>query len=156
MATQQNNEEFKDLLKMLAWKRHEQPPPGYFDDFAARIAYRIESENHVPTWWQRLSSLLDPKPIYAGAFSLTVCGTLLIGLAFQASPQARQARFNIDEFADAWPHVERTMTKTSIPGHGLAIYHAETSITPVLNTEPSERIWKSSAPAIYKASFDGF
>ena len=81
---------------MLAWKRHEQPPPGYFDDFASSIIDRIDSEQHVPSWWQRFAALLDPKPIFAGAFSVTVCGTLLVGLAFQASPEARQSRYSLD------------------------------------------------------------
>jgi hypothetical protein len=156
MARNQDNEGFEDLLKVLAWKRHEQPPPGYFDGFSAKITARIESEQLAPAWWQRFFTFIDPRPIYAGAFGLTMCGTLLFGLVFQAAPQAGQARLRIDELADAWPQTERPVLKTGMRARGLTLRRGDTSITPVVNAELYDSISDSDGPSIAKASFIGF
>jgi hypothetical protein len=80
-------EEFDHLKKLLALKRHEQPPPGFFDHFSDKVIARIEAEALiVPTsWWQRVFPELDAKPVLACAYGLVITGLLVVGLGISES-----------------------------------------------------------------------
>jgi hypothetical protein len=75
-------ENFDELRRLLALKRHEQPPPGYFDHFSDKIIARIEAEGVVihSSWWERLFPELDAKPLLACAYSLVIIGLLVVGM----------------------------------------------------------------------------
>jgi hypothetical protein len=85
-------DEFKDLRRLLALKRHEQPPPGYFDQFSRQVILCIKAGEksasvfhaethlfHLP-WFQSLWGALQAKPVLAGVFSLAVCGLVVTGI----------------------------------------------------------------------------
>jgi len=90
----QDTQNFEQLRRLLALKRYEQPPPGYFNDFASQVIARIkagESGNEPITlerilweapWFQRLWAALEAKPILAGAFGVAVCGLLITGVMY--------------------------------------------------------------------------
>ncbi len=86
MNPEQDN--FADLRRLLALKRHEQPPPGYFDQFSSRVIARIQAGERLEDaslldrlpWLERLWRALETKPVFAGAFGVTVCGLLASGL----------------------------------------------------------------------------
>lgn len=75
-------DDFEALRKLLAWKRHEQPPPGYFRDFPDRVLARIEANEAEAGvgWWTRLLSILELKPALAGVFVLAVAALYVLGL----------------------------------------------------------------------------
>lgn len=73
-------EDFESLRKLLALKKYEKPPPGYFDQLPNKIWARIEAEEAQPSWWERVFGALTIKPAVAYAFGLVVCGTLIIGI----------------------------------------------------------------------------
>ena len=79
-------ENFDPLRKLLAWKRHETPPPGYFNDFSAKVCARIEAAEAVRSvgWWQRLRLSFDAKPIMACTYGLAV-GGLMVFAVYRAS-----------------------------------------------------------------------
>jgi hypothetical protein len=91
-------ENFEQLRRLLIVKRHEQPPPGFFDDFSRRVIARIEAGEWgdqavglgrmfwKTPWLQRWLSALEEKPALAGAFSLSVCGLLLAGIICSVAP----------------------------------------------------------------------
>ncbi|MGA2863660.1 MAG: hypothetical protein ABSF95_04145 [Verrucomicrobiota bacterium] len=92
-------ENFEPLRRLLAWKRHEQPPPGFFDDFSRRVIVRIKTGDlgdeavgvgqlfwEAP-WFQRFWTALERKPALAGAFGLSVCGLLLAGIICSVAPK---------------------------------------------------------------------
>ncbi len=74
-------EEFDSIQKLLALKRHEQPPPGYFNYFSDKVISRIEVEEleQHSGWWAWLISRFDAKPILACAYGFTISGLLLSG-----------------------------------------------------------------------------
>lgn len=76
-------EDFTDLRRMLAWKRHETPPPGYFDGFSAKVIARIEAaELAAPLpWWRAFLAPLNWQRGLAGANALICVGTGLVGVA---------------------------------------------------------------------------
>lgn len=79
--------------RLLALKRHEQPPPGYFDRFSGQVIARIRAGERAPdslwerlavdvSWVQRLWAAFETKPLLAGAFGVTVCGLITAGFLF--------------------------------------------------------------------------
>src|SRR6185295_5567848 len=82
-----DSENFEPLRRLLALKRHEQPPPGYFDGFSREVMARIRAGETEPSreasagsLWQRLWTMLEAKPIFAGAFGAGVCAVLISGI----------------------------------------------------------------------------
>ena len=85
-------ENFDSLRRLLALKRHEQPPPGYFQRFSNQVIARIESGDSgekvsvlermlwEAPWLQRLWASFEAKPVLAGAFGVAVCGLLIAGV----------------------------------------------------------------------------
>jgi len=78
---------FEALRRLMALKRHEEPPPGYFNDFSRQVIARIRAgetdggrEPIGSSWWQRLWAALETKPIFAGAFGAGVCAVLISGI----------------------------------------------------------------------------
>jgi hypothetical protein len=92
MSMNSEPENFEELRRLLALKRHEQPPPGYFHDFSRRVITRIKTGERSapdsfldrfiaqPSWLRRLWGSFEAKPILAGAFGVGVCGLLVVGL----------------------------------------------------------------------------
>lgn len=88
MSAEQDN--FEALRQLLALKRHETPPPGYFDQFASEIRSRLAAGEHRQTnlwrelgdeasWLQRLWAAFAERPALAGAFGMAVCALMMLG-----------------------------------------------------------------------------
>jgi hypothetical protein len=87
-------ENFDQLRRLLALKRHEQPPPGYFNGFSRQVIGRIKAgtvDDRAPAlqrlfkeapWVERLWSLLDTKPAIPGMFGALVCMMLIFGIVY--------------------------------------------------------------------------
>ncbi len=77
---------FESLRRLLALKRHEQPPPGYFQNFSSRVIARIEAgetgeeSRGVRTWLQWMWAPIEQRPVFAGAFGAAVCALLIASL----------------------------------------------------------------------------
>ncbi len=98
------SENFEALQRLLALKRYEQPPPGYFNGFADRVLRRIDSggDLHPLRGWERLPTSLSFKPALAGAFGLAVVGIYTFGLSVShfVDEQTNQATASVVE---PWP-----------------------------------------------------
>ncbi|MGN6553617.1 MAG: hypothetical protein ACTHLW_07835 [Verrucomicrobiota bacterium] len=80
-----DSENFDQLRRLFALKRHEQPPPGYFDRFSRDVISRIQAGEQgdastEANWMQRLWLMLEAKPLFAGAFGAGVCALLMLGI----------------------------------------------------------------------------
>lgn len=76
--------DFSKLKQLLACKRYEQPPPGFFNRFSGRVLARIEAEEwneltEYSSWWQWVVEKFDAKPVVACVYGLTISGLLLAG-----------------------------------------------------------------------------
>ena len=90
----QDTENFEQLRRLLALKRHEQPPPGYFNDFSSQVIARIKlgesgdrgfAIEHLlweAPWLQRIWAAFEAKPVLAGVFGVAVCGLLITGVIY--------------------------------------------------------------------------
>ena len=67
-------DDFQDLRRLLALKRHEQPPPGYFNYLPDKIQLRVERDDlsEHSTWWEWLVRKLDGQPVLAGAYAFAI------------------------------------------------------------------------------------
>ncbi len=75
----QNPDEFESLKKLLALKRHEEPPPGYFDRLPGEIRARIAHAQASPEpWWRRWLASWDLSPALATSYAV-VAVTLVVG-----------------------------------------------------------------------------
>jgi hypothetical protein len=72
-------EDFDSLAKLLRLKRHEQPPPRYFNEFSSRVISRIERGEVRLSWWERFG--FDLRPALAAGAGLVACGLIVYGVA---------------------------------------------------------------------------
>jgi hypothetical protein len=98
MNTDPDRDNFAQVRRLLALKRHEQPPPGYFHSFSTQVIVRIRAgeTGGTQTWWQRFMGEtpwfdrifggLEVKPAFAGALSFGVCGLIATGLFYSETP----------------------------------------------------------------------
>jgi hypothetical protein len=87
MSMYPDPESFDQLRRLLALKRHEEPPPGYFHKFSGQVIARIRAgERPAPgfsrlfldaPWLQRLWAALEARPVLAGSMGVGCCALLL-------------------------------------------------------------------------------
>jgi hypothetical protein len=84
-------EEFEQLRKLLKLKRHELPPPGFFNDFSSRIIDRIERDKATTpagrlwaeaAWLSRFFRLVENNVLAAGGFATAICAVLIGGVVY--------------------------------------------------------------------------
>jgi hypothetical protein len=94
MSMSEDTENFEQLRRLLALKRYEQPPPGYFNNFSRQVILRIQAGERggearlldqfswEAPWLQRIWAALETRPILAGAFGMALCGLLITGVVY--------------------------------------------------------------------------
>jgi hypothetical protein len=80
MHTESND--FEQLRKLLALKRHEQPPPRYFNEFSSNVIARLRMPELLPqpTLLQRLGLDFNFQPAMVGVFGVIVSALMLTGV----------------------------------------------------------------------------
>lgn len=108
MTMHSDPENFEPLRRLLALKKYEQPPPGYFDHFSQRVIARIRVEGVTQeagfmqwfiapfAWLQRAWDSLENRPALAGAFGFAVCGVLASGLYFSPATPLITSMVTVD------------------------------------------------------------
>jgi hypothetical protein len=137
-------DDFEQLRRLLALKRHEQPPPGYFHGFSRQVIVRIKAGElgdpvEVAGWsfgggslLQRIWATLDARPVLAGAFGVAVCGFFVVGALLSdntgtatAATSETQSQATMLVNARMVPPVWEPKTETEFPstmGVGLPTY----------------------------------
>lgn len=77
-----SEENFDQLKKLLELKRHETPPPGYFEDFSTNLIARIEAEDARPAaaGWRRFLPSFDTSPLMVGSYGVIAASLVIIGV----------------------------------------------------------------------------
>jgi hypothetical protein len=78
----ENEQDFDALRRLLALKRHEIPPPGYFENFSGSVIARIragESAAELPLLL-RFLQWFERRPAFPVAFASSLCLFLLYGI----------------------------------------------------------------------------
>jgi len=94
---ERDEQNFGNLQRLLVLKRHETPPPGYFDNLSREVIVRIkagdrgespglvETLSWEATWFGRLWTALEARPALAALCGVAVCGLLVSGLVYSES-----------------------------------------------------------------------
>ena len=94
----ENENNFESLRQLLALKRHEVPPPGYFNSFSRQVLQRIRASHNEPSvnlfeewfshapWLANVLQALDMRPVLAGGFAGTLCMLLFFGIVYTERP----------------------------------------------------------------------
>jgi len=93
MSMNPEQENFEQLRRLLAIKRHEQPPPGYFDNFSRQVIVRLKAGDRKgqtmldrlfeeAPWLESLWTAFETKPVLAGSVGLAVCVLLVSGFVY--------------------------------------------------------------------------
>jgi hypothetical protein len=94
----ENDNNFESLRRLLVLKRHETPPPGYFNYFSRQVLQRInagdtgKSTNWVEElfsqapWLEKLLVAFDVKPVFASTFAGALCLLLFLGIIYAERP----------------------------------------------------------------------
>ncbi len=103
MSMHEESENFEQLRRLLALKRHEMPPPGYFNHFSGQVIARIKAGEvgerssffdrllwEAP-WLQRFWMALDAKPVLAGVCGMAACSLLVAGVLLSETGDATPA-----------------------------------------------------------------
>jgi len=94
-----DHEKFETLRKLMALKRHEQPPPEYLHELHDRIITRIEGGEGQLNLWDKVSARFSLRPSLAYAFGLTVCGALGLSALYMVREEMAQASGSSSEAA---------------------------------------------------------
>ena len=147
----ENENNFESLRRLLALKRHEIPPPGYFNDFSRQVMSRIragetaESEEFAgSSWLLRFLQVFEAKPAFVGAFASSLCLLLLLGIVYAERPDGTPKTSLLASvaqpavsLADATSPV---FSPSSVPT-GLMV-----STNPVLSLEPVASLFGQQNP----------
>jgi hypothetical protein len=78
----ENENDFDALRRLLALKRHEIPPPGYFENFSSQVIGRIragETAAELPLFL-RFIQWFERRPALPVTFASSLCLVLLYGI----------------------------------------------------------------------------
>lgn len=96
-------DEFDSLRRLLTLKRHEAPPPGFFERLPGQIMARIERQPSS-RWEQVLDRLLEIswfQKAASGAMALIVGGLLLLAIVQPSSNSVSPAGATLPAGSDA-------------------------------------------------------
>jgi len=93
---QDQSQDFEKLRQLLALKRHENPPPGYFRDFSRQVWVQIESADarRREGWLRQLTRLFQTRPAISWSFCMATglvviaASTLFVGESPNAATDA--------------------------------------------------------------------
>jgi hypothetical protein len=156
----ENENDFDALRQLLRLKRHETPPPGYFNSFSDQIVARIRSGEagnvriakrvSGTSWLSNFFQLFEFKPAFAGAFASALCLLLVFGIVYADRPDSGTQPFlpNTDPSMASFAAV----TPTAIPSDN---YDAGmmTSNYPSASLQPVTSLFGSENPLIQPVSF---
>lgn len=81
MSNTSRSKDCVKLRRLLALKRHELPPPGYFNTFHHEVVEKIEAMEARGPWWTRLMDAVVLRPTLAAGFAAVALGFYAVGLA---------------------------------------------------------------------------
>jgi len=71
------------LRRLVALKRHETPPPGYFREFSKQVRRRIDAEAELKnqSGWRSWLRFAGPNPVWRNANAIIGSGLVLLAIS---------------------------------------------------------------------------
>jgi hypothetical protein len=157
----ENEHHFDTLRQLLKLKRHETPPPGYFDSFSGQVIMRIRagragesrataagSISEVP-WLLKLVQVFEFKPAFAGAFASALCLLLVFGIVYAERPDSAPQTLLQNSLPS--PGSFAAVTPAALPQSGDSGIIASTN--PVTSLQPVASLFDSQNPFAQPVNF---
>ena len=151
----ENENNFESLRRLLALKRHEIPPPGYFNSFSGAVISRIragETSESVGDWFSKLLQAFEFKPAFAGAFASALFLLLVFGIIFAEQPDSAPQPLlqAMTQNNGSVPQLA-SVSSIALPQTDQAGIIASTN--PVLNLQPIASLFGQQNPFAQQVSF---
>jgi len=152
MSMNQDTENFDQLRRLLALKRHEQPPPGYYEGFSRQVILRIKAGERgepynimerlfeVAPWTQRIWAALEAKPALAGALGLAMCGLLFAGVLYSDKADVSPVALVPEIDTGATPVTFANVSAESHPFLAQPVAFEPSSTAPTINTSQTDEL----------------
>lgn len=152
----ENENDFGTLRQLLKLKRHESPPPGYFNHFSREVIASIREEGQAgefaarTPWLLKFLQLFEFKPAFAGALASALFLLLVFGFVFADRPETSPAPFlqasaqTSNTYAAATPVA---LAQTAETG-GIII-----ATNPAASLQPVASLFNSQNPFAQQVSF---
>ena len=159
----ENESNFESLRRLLALKRHEMPPTGYFDSFSKRVIARIRAgEAQTPAglperlsdqipWLLKFLQAFEAKPVFAGAYAFALCLLLVAGVIFAERPESTSQA--------SWEPTPQTIssftsaTTATLPQPVNQMLIADNSTNPVFNFQSTPSSFGQISPGAQLVSY---
>jgi hypothetical protein len=157
---EQNFDRLKQLLKL---KRHEVPPPGYFNNFSGKVVARIragEAGGRAGTsWFAGFMEIFEARPGWVGGFAASLCLLLVAGVIFAEHSEGSADDLLVISGASALPfsapapmsaHTPAPMSAPTLASGGIVA-----STNPVTSLQPVTTLFgqPGASPLFQSASF---
>ena len=142
-----NENDFEALRRLLALKRHETPPPGYFDRFPGAVMARLRAgqsgaqdgvaerlADRLP-WLVRVIRALEAKSAFATTFASALCLLLLAGIVFAERPEGTVQSL-MQSAQDPSPLNIASATPAGLPAAPMGLQKFISSTDPVFTPPP--------------------
>jgi hypothetical protein len=86
--------DFQALRKLMAIKRHELPPPGYFNRLPDRIMNRLERGEGQLGFWEKFLAAFTFRPALAYGFALASFSALTLSVISSVRSQPQESAQN--------------------------------------------------------------
>jgi hypothetical protein len=159
--SEQNFEELKQLLKL---KRHEIPPPGYFNNFSRNVIVGIHAERNNPAqarqasgnWLTRFMNIFETRPGLVGGMATSLV-LLLVGGVVVTDQSGSDSQTSI--FAPNTINSAETSSPMSQPGINMASLGQSSasgitiSTNPAASLQPMSSLFGQANPLFQSAAF---
>lgn len=73
----------KRLVRLLSLKRHELPPPGFFDQLPSRILVSLRAGTEIAeqSWWEKVWQTVVQQPMVGLSYATLGVGAVLFGIS---------------------------------------------------------------------------
>jgi len=149
MNESENN--FESLRRLLALKRHEIPPPGYFNNFPRQVMARLRAGEAdvpqaiaAPSWLLKFFQAFEAKPAYVSSFACSLCLLLLFGIVYAERPDATEKSSIFSALAA--PTVSLVDAKSAVYSSSPQPTGLMVNTNPVLSLEPVAMLFGQQNP----------
>lgn len=141
---------FESLRQLLALKKHEVPPPGYYHNFSSEVVSRIRGGEGARSetvleglfsqapWLLKLIRAFESKPAFTGVFASALCLLIVAGIVYTDNPTA-----GTDSLAPNQVSESGSPLAAMSPGFLDA---SASTVSLVANTNPATSLDPSASP----------
>lgn len=153
MEPDSQSREHEELGRLLRWKRHEKPPPGFFATFSHSVLAELEAPQDLQgSWWNSLVSRIA-APALACSYGVMLGGLLFFGLASSRLDEDPSISLQAG-VPSAWPDSSPArIPKLDSKNYPILFGSADfSSVRPVIRSGPGGFLLNEGSEIVERAS----